>query len=237
VVSDVVTVTNVTYSAGSQILTVEATSSAQPGVALMAEGYGNLPWREAESQYRRRFQNVTTRPDSIVVTSSGGGSAAYTLPQSDSVVIQTLIYNASTQTLLVEATSSSQPGVSLVADGFGSIPWRINRSIYRRVFQGVTSAPTSVTVISSGGGTATGLIVPDTLEIVALTYDAGTQILLVEATSSDQPTVTLRAEGFGNLPWRETRSSYRRKFQNVATQPASVFVTSSGSGSISQTLP
>ncbi len=238
--ADTVTIQSVVYDAGADTLTVIATSSAQPNVSLTANGFGALGWKSWLNFYRTTFTGVTTRPASVTVNSSGGGTATYTFPPADTVTIQSVTYNAANDTLLVVATSSAQPAVSLTAEGYGSLPWRSWLNFYRRTFSGVTTRPASVTVTSSGGGSATYTFpvpVADTVTVQSATYNAGAQTLTVVATSSNQPSVSLTATGYGALGWKSWLNFYRTTFTGVAAKPASVTVTSSGGGSTVFNLP
>jgi hypothetical protein len=106
--------------------------------------------------YRTTFNGVTNRPASIFVTSSGGGSATYNLPATDTVTIQSISYStASGGTLILTATSSNQPNVQLTAAGYGALGWKSWLNLYRNTFTGIGVKPSSVTVVSSGGGSET----------------------------------------------------------------------------------
>ncbi len=150
---DTVTIASVAYDATAKTLTVSATSNQQPNVALSAGGYGALGWKSWLNLYRTTFNNVATRPASVTVTSNGGGSATYTFPAVDTVTIQRLTYSAGS--LTVVATSTSQPNVALTATGYGALGWKSWLNFYRTTFTGLTAKPATVTVTSSGGGSAT----------------------------------------------------------------------------------
>ncbi len=154
-VVDAVAIQNVAHNAGTGSLTVVATSSDQPAVALTASGYGNLNWKSWLNFYRATFTGVLSRPGSVTVNSSGGGSATYDLPATDTVVIQSAVYNASNDSLTVVATSSSQPNVHLTGQGFGPLSWKSWLNFYRNTYYSVTTPPAQITVNSSGGGTDT----------------------------------------------------------------------------------
>lgn len=77
---DTVTITNLIYDEAAQSLTVVATSSDQPDVALTAEGYGRLDWKSWLNFYRNTFYDIVEMPAGVTVTSSGGGSDSQPLP-------------------------------------------------------------------------------------------------------------------------------------------------------------
>jgi hypothetical protein len=109
-----------------------------------------------------------------VVAFNAAGSAASApinigVPATDTVTIERVTYDAVRRRLTVLATSSAQPGVTMTAsaensgnpinlNGGGSLPWNNNYNGYRRVFTNVRNKPTSVTVTSSGGGSANSAV-------------------------------------------------------------------------------
>ncbi|RJR42037.1 MAG: hypothetical protein C4576_16870 [Desulfobacteraceae bacterium] len=154
--SDTITVNNVVYDPVARTLEIQATSSIQPAVDLTAQNYGLLGWKSWLNLYRTTFTGVANRPASVFVTSSGGGSATYNLPATDTVTIQSISYStASGGTLIVTATSSNQPNVQLSASGYGALGWKSWLNIYRNTFTGIGPKPAGVTVVSSGGGSET----------------------------------------------------------------------------------
>jgi len=152
---DTVTIQNVVYDADNGTLMLIANSSTQPSVMLTAEGYGPLGWKSWLNFYRTTFNGVAAQPTSILVTSTGGGSAIYTFPPPDTVSIQSVTYDPGAQSLVVIATSSAQPDASLTAEGYGALGWKSWLNFYRTTFTGVASQPANVTVTSSSGGTDT----------------------------------------------------------------------------------
>jgi len=90
----------------------------------------------------------------MAADSTPSNTATITVAAADTVSIVNATYNASTQTLTVLATSSAQPNVTLTAVGFGRLSWNPTLGRYQRNFSPV-AAPASVTVTSSGGGSAT----------------------------------------------------------------------------------
>ncbi|RJR42040.1 MAG: hypothetical protein C4576_16885 [Desulfobacteraceae bacterium] len=241
VAADAVTIVSATYNAAADTLEIVATSSQQPNVQLTAAGYGALGWKSWLNFYRTTFTGVVSRPASVTVTSSGGGTATYTLPVTETVTITSVIYNAAADTLEVVATSSEQPNVQLTAVGYGALGWKSWLNLYRTTFTGVTTQPASVTVTSSGGGSETFILPPpvtDTVNIQSLTYSAASGgTLTVVATSSDQPTVSLTAQGYGALGWKSWLNFYRTTFTGIGPKPANVTVNSSGGGTATVAVP
>jgi len=77
-------------------------------------------------------------------------------PQTDRVVIIQAKYSATKKTLTVAATSDAPAGaVQLTAVGFGLLKYDSKKGSYRAKFKGVASKPATVTVTSTGGGSAT----------------------------------------------------------------------------------
>jgi hypothetical protein len=74
--SDVVTTLFCSYKSGKKELTVGATSSQQPNPTLTLVGYGGMTWQPGMSRYFILVGNVATKPSSVTVSSSAGGSAS-----------------------------------------------------------------------------------------------------------------------------------------------------------------
>jgi hypothetical protein len=74
--SDVVTALFCSYKSGKKELTVGATSSQQPNPTLTLVGYGGMTWQPSMSRYFILVGNVATKPSSVTVSSSAGGSAS-----------------------------------------------------------------------------------------------------------------------------------------------------------------
>jgi hypothetical protein len=68
---DTVTITRASVNSSGNFV-VWATSSAQPGAVLTAEGLGTLSWSDANARYQRAF--AVPAPASVTVTSNQGGS-------------------------------------------------------------------------------------------------------------------------------------------------------------------
>lgn len=149
---DSVSIDSVVYDAAGQALTIVATCLAQPEADLTAEGFGALDWKSWKNFYRNTFTGVASRPASVTVNSSAGGSAAYSFPAQDTVSIDSVVYDAIGQTLTVVATSSAQPEAALSAEGFGALDWKSWKNFYRNTFTGIAAKPDSVAVQSTLGG-------------------------------------------------------------------------------------
>ncbi|MCF8062947.1 MAG: S8 family serine peptidase [Deltaproteobacteria bacterium] len=235
-VFDEVSITSAIHDPDAQILTIVAISSDQPAVSLTAEGYGALDWKSWKGFYRNTSQGVAELPDRVIVNSSGGGTDIHSFLETDTVIIQDLIYSPEDETLTVIAVSSSQPDAVLTAEGYGELDWKSWKGFYRNTFQGVTSRPAEVTVTSSLGGTNTQ---PgsDMVTIQDLFYSPEEDTLTVIAVSSEQPEADLTAEGFGELDWKSWKGFYRNTFQEVTVRPVEVMVTSSLGGMDTQPVP
>ena len=96
----------------------------------------------------------------------------------------------------------------------------------------ISQDPSSGTSVAEGS--AVDLVVSDgpssgdTVTIIKAEYKSDKSELKVEATSSDQPSVTLTVVGYGNMTWKDPKYEYKGK--NVANPGATVTVTSSGGG-------
>ncbi len=88
-----------------------------------------------------------TGSNSTTATISGGGG-------SDVVTITRAQYQVSKKKLTVRATSSLQPTPTLTVTGYGTMTWKGTKGYYE-LSKTVSPGPTSVTVTSSLGGSAT----------------------------------------------------------------------------------
>ncbi len=70
----------------------------------------------------------------------------------------------------------------------------------------------------------------DVVTITKAEYKADKDEFKVEATSSDQPSVTLTVVGYGTMTWKAKKNKYEYKAKPVADPGATVTVTSSGGG-------
>lgn len=76
---------------------------------------------------------------------------------------------------------------------------------------------------------------PDTVTIVTATFTNKTKTLLVEATSSQQPSAVLTVVGYGQMTWKNNRQLYTFS-KKPTTNPGTVTVTSSLGGSATATV-
>ena len=79
-------------------------------------------------------------------------------PNQDTVTVGTATYSSSTHTLTVYATSTQQPAPVLTVVGFGAMTWNVTNNRYE-LTANINSAPASVTVTSSAGGSGTRTLV------------------------------------------------------------------------------
>jgi hypothetical protein len=88
----------------------------------------------------------------------------------------------------------------------------------------------NATAPSTAESATTGSTTPpaDTVTITKAEYKASKSELKVEATSSDQPNVTLTVVGYGTMTWKSPIYEYKEK--PVSNPGATVTVTSSGGG-------
>ena len=238
---DIVTIQSAAFDPVGRTLTLVATSSGQPQVSLAAEGLGPLQYKSWKGFYRSTFSGVNEAPANVTVMSSGGGweLRPVPFPVTDLVTVQSIAHDPAGQTMTVVATSSNQPGAALTAAGFGNLDWKSWLNFYRKTFTGVAVKPETVTVTSSGRGWDTRPVPfpQDSVSIQSIAYDAVNQSLTVIATSSDQPQVTLTAEGLGPLAWKSWLNFYRMTFTGVTTKPASVTVNSNLGGTATIPVP
>ncbi|MFG1608409.1 hypothetical protein [Actinoplanes sp. NPDC049265] len=139
---------------------VEVYATSEPGQAIEvasnpALGFRGTRLRGQNGKYYGRFPVTTEVPDGAtieVVNNSDRPVARKTAKLVDVVRITGVQYNANNGRLQVSATSSdddASPGV-LTVDGFGPITGQ--------PFTGVQAPPPSITVRSSGGGSATAAL-------------------------------------------------------------------------------
>jgi hypothetical protein len=66
-------VTFAEWRKGNKTLTIEATSTAAPAVALSAAGFGTLTWNANTGKYRLVVTGVQSWPSTITLSSNIGG--------------------------------------------------------------------------------------------------------------------------------------------------------------------
>ena len=273
--TDTVTITQANYNAATGVVGIRATSTASLGsvtlqAAVTAGGAtvktGNMTYNAAGGYYLARFFNIPASPvpDSVTVTSSGGGmnNATIPYPPADTVNVTQAIYDANSGVLGIRATSDAAAGsVSLravvraagVDIKAGNMTYNAAGGYYLIRFFNVpaTPAPDSVMITSSGGGSNTASIPYPPADVVAITqvnYNAGTGVLGIRATSNAAAgSVTLRAVvsaagvdiKAGNMTYNAAGGYYLARFFNVPAAPApdNVTVTSSGGGSDTAPVP
>jgi hypothetical protein len=72
-ITDTVNITKVEYKNTKSILTVGATSSEGGKAELTLDDYGSMVYNSKKDIYILTVKGVTTKPDSVTVTSSEGG--------------------------------------------------------------------------------------------------------------------------------------------------------------------
>lgn len=81
VVNDQVTAVSAVWSKSKKTLTIQAKSNTNGGATLTATGYGALTYNVSTQVYSRVVSNVASKPASVTVTSSAGGSATVAVSQ------------------------------------------------------------------------------------------------------------------------------------------------------------
>lgn len=243
-VEDKVKIVKTIYRHKHDKLGVIARSSAAPDAILTLPEYGDaqMEYRERRGFYTIIIDDVSTRPETVIVESSEGGADTKTVPFPDRVSIVRARYREDQQKLIVEARSDAQPDARLRLPEYGNIRMRFNpdKDVYRRVIRGVAEAPEMVTVTSSFRGRDTEAVpfTADRVIIRRARYNAKTQRLLVVATSNAAPGVQLVLPDYDlRMRYNEARRIYRRVIPNVSVNPGDVTVESSGSGFDTKPVP
>lgn len=234
-------------------IVVSGTSAAAPhaagAMALLLDAYPFLTPFQLKTALRLSASDLgDPGPDN----DSGFGhldvaAAHAVVPLFDTVSIQEVDYDPFSHRLMVVATSDGQPDAALRAAGsldgnpidLGALDWKPWLGFYRNTFTQVSVLPTSVTVTSTGGGTATWTAPgPDVVSIVEVHYspDAG-GTLMVAAASSDEGEAEMAAETFGYLDWKPWLGLHRGTFTGIGSPPASVTVNSTKGGFATWTAP
>lgn len=76
---DTIVVTKAEWKASTRTLTIEATSTAAPSVAMGVGGFGTMTWSQNAGKYRLVQSGVYPKPASISVSSDIGGTASSTV--------------------------------------------------------------------------------------------------------------------------------------------------------------
>lgn len=79
--TDTVNIIKAEYRKTKSSLTVEATSSEGGTAALTLDGYGSMDYNSRKDKYKLTVKGVTTKPDSVTVTSSEGGFDTVTVTE------------------------------------------------------------------------------------------------------------------------------------------------------------
>ena len=125
---DKVTITSAVYQSDTNTLTVKATTNRTGGTEILTASVisggtvvnsETMAYDGGRDAYNRDFNDIGSQPDSVVVTSSGGGGSIFHL---DKVTITQAFYYADTNTIKVQATTSITGGMeiltaSLISDG------------------------------------------------------------------------------------------------------------------------
>ncbi|MGC1511094.1 DUF6531 domain-containing protein [Ketobacter sp.] len=183
---DTVEVTRAIYYPDDSAVWIRATSDLEPlSSAVLTviattggvdQELGTLIWNSAQNAYQKNFLNISTAPDCITVTSSGGGSAYLPIDGTgscdsgggtgtpDTVEVTRAIYYPDDSAVWVRATSDLEPLSSAVLTAIattggvdqelGILNWNSAQSAYQKNFPNITTAPDCITVTSSSGGSA-----------------------------------------------------------------------------------
>ncbi|MCP5052043.1 MAG: Ig-like domain-containing protein [bacterium] len=251
---DVVTITEAKYDSGKDEFKVKATSSEQPNAILTVVGWGNMTFNKNKYELKIKPLAPLTAPQSVTVVSSLGGSAMAPVvgapppgggsapgqasgpspaDSATGVSINTsLSWTAGSDTTshnVYFGTTSSPPSQgSQGGTTFNPGTLANDTTYYWRIdevnSEGTTTGPTwSFTTESAGGGGG------DTVTITKAEWKASKEELKIEATSSDQPNVTLTVVGYGVMTYKANKNKYELKKKPEA-YVSSVTVTSSGGG-------
>jgi len=102
--------------------------------------------------------------------------------------------------------------------------WTLFLSLRKALARQSSDSIPALYMVVSDGPAPSG----DTVTITKAKYKSDKSELKVEATSSDQPSVTLTVVSYGNMTWKNDKYEYKGK--GVANPGATVTVTSSGGG-------
>jgi hypothetical protein len=142
---------NDTDADGNTLTAVLVSNSAHGTLDLNANG--SFSYAPAAGYYGTdsfTYKANDSKADSNIAVVTITVKQASALP--DTVTILTAEYKKKTRQLTVQATSSRQPNVTLTVAGYGQMTYGSSSYTFTKK---VTSQPASVTVTSSGGGSAT----------------------------------------------------------------------------------
>ena len=243
--SDTITITKAEYTVDTQQLRVEATSTDQPNAVLTVVGFGAMTWNAANNRYEYLIAPVSDPGGSVTITSNLGGSATAAVvhtggevPGADTITITKSEYRLDTSELRVEATSTAQPNTVLTLEGYGQMTWKADKNKYEYRVKPIADPGSTVTVVSSLGGSATAEVehkyveppTTDSITIIKAEYKTGRRELKVEATSSAQPKAVLTVEGYGRMTYKAEKNKYEYRAKGVADPGNSITVTSNLGG-------
>ena len=136
---------------------------------------------------RKLFSYIGSQPDSVLVTSSGGGASIFHL---DKVTITSAVYHADTNTFKLKAATDRAGGTEILTASLISggttirtkpMKYKAEGDFYKKLFSYIGSQPDSVVVTSSGGGSS--IFHLDKVTITQAFYQADPNTLKLTATT------------------------------------------------------
>ncbi|MEE9466660.1 MAG: hypothetical protein V3W14_13915 [Candidatus Neomarinimicrobiota bacterium] len=251
---DVVTITEAKYRADRDEFKVKAKSSEQPDAVLTVVDFGEMTFKKDKYELKIKPLSPREPPQSVRVVSSLGGTATLpvegvpqgpTLPDSatdpspsngavDVSVNMTLSWapgsGAESHDIYFGACPSppfveSRHGTTYVPaslDNQTNYCWRIDEVNEHGTTPGAVWSFTTASELPS-----------DEVRITKAEWKADRLELKVEATSSEQPDVTLEVVGFGEMIFKKGKYQYKVKPE---LNPGTVTVISSQGGSATATI-
>jgi hypothetical protein len=250
---DKVTIASAFYQADTNTLLINAATSRAGGAETLTASvisggtvvvFGNMAYDAEGDFYNLLFDDIGIQPDSVLVTSSGGGASIYHL---DKVTITLAAYQADSNTFVVRATTNMTGGTkiltaSVISGGMvirtKTMKYVSEGDFYKKRFSYIASQPDSVLVTSSGGGAA--IVHLDHVNITEAFYEADTKAVTVKATTTitggtETLTASLISEGIAiktkPMKYVDEGDYYKKIFWNVGSLPGYVLVSSSGGDS------
>ena len=170
------------------------------------------------------------------------GSGDTSPAPADGLVIKKSEYKIAAQELRVEANSSGQPNDVLTVEGYGDMPWKVDKGKYE-YRQSIVPDPSGPVTINSDSGDSITVAISYTddfhgngITIRKAAYKVGDQELRVEANSIDQPNTILTLEGYGPMNWNNDKGKYEYRVKPIAAPPSTITVTSNIGGSDFKTV-